>query len=485
MRPSWYLLIFLTLLVVVVPLASSSADTGGSPSGGPRHNDSATYLPLVANNRDTALGDPIFGVQMYGNTGVTSVYHPFLLQSGASWLRVPISWEQTEPVRTDPPTYDWNAVDSFLSASVVDGQSPRLIVTVGNNPDWASPYLNGPLDPAALDAFAGFVQALVERYDGDGIDDADGSPLIRDWEFYNEPDALIGAGGEPHWGGAGAQYAQMLSHVYPAVKSAHLSARVLMGGLAYDWFEDQGGHFDRHFLDDVLDAGGGIYFDVMNFHVYPVFWYNWAADESPGLLEKTAHIRTLLAAYGFEDKPVLITEAGWHSSDHDPPLASDPERQARFVVELFTQSLAARLDTMIWWMLYDPSPPYPYMNGLVTNSEDPNPLQPKPSFQAYQVAVDLLSTVHFQRRLPLSETGTEAMEAYEFRDNMNSRTIYVAWLDPVDNPAIVPLRLPATLVTVHDIYGEVHYVWDELDGQLDGYVTVDVGGQPVYVEVAW
>ena len=47
----------------------------------------------------------------------------------------------------------------------------------------------------------------------------------------------------------------------------------------------------KAFITDVLDHGGGDYFDVMCFHVYPFFAPRWtgAADgnKGPGLIEKT------------------------------------------------------------------------------------------------------------------------------------------------------------------------------------------------------
>lgn len=442
------------------------------------------YLPLVSNRHDPTLNPPVFGVQMYGNTGPTSGYYPHLIQSGSTWVRVEISWRSIERNEAEPPSYDWSSADLAFSAARLDAGALSLIATIVTNPDWAATYSNGPINPDELDSFAAFVQAAVERYDGDGVQDAPGSPVVRHWEFYNEPDALIGQGSEPNWGGEGAQYAHMLSVAYPAVKSADPGGQVLIGGLAYDWFEDQNGHFDRQFLDDVLAAGGGDYFDFMNFHVYPVFWNNWTDHESPSLLEKAAYIMDKLADYEYPDKPFVVTEAGWHSNVPEDPnaLAGDPEDQARFVVELFTQSMAAGSEFMIWWMLYDTGGTYQYDNGLVTNGSSP---ESKPAFLAFQVVESELRSAHFQRILPLNETGAADMEAYEFKDNVHQRAVYVAWLDPIDTTEVEPLRLPASMAIVRDIYGASYSLSDGQDGQVDGYVTVDVGGQPVYIEVSW
>ena len=49
------------------------------------------------------------------------------------------------------------------------------------------------------------------------------------------------------WGPYGADYAQMLCAVYPAVKAASPNARIVLGGIAYDWFQEDGGPFVRGF----------------------------------------------------------------------------------------------------------------------------------------------------------------------------------------------------------------------------------------------
>jgi hypothetical protein len=50
-------------------------------------------------------------------------------------------------------------------------------------------------------------------------------------------------------------------------------------------------------------------------------------------------------------------------------------------VELITQSFAADIDIMIWWMLYDLAG-YHHDNGLVTDS---NPPASKLSLTTYQI----------------------------------------------------------------------------------------------------
>ncbi len=440
-----------------------------------------TFLPLLASNRcGSALNyaKSHFGVQAYGYLGATSPYYCELVDSGATWVRNEIAWKSVEPKDVSPAVYDWTTVDSAVETARQGGFN--LLITINVNPEWAATYLQGPIDKVPLTRFASFVGALVERYDGDGIDDAPGSPKVEHWEFYNEPDA-----GSLHndnrWGDFGKEYAQMLAAVYPVVKAANPNAKVLLGGIAYDWFEDQDGPFVREFLDDVLKNGGGQYIDIMNFHQYPPFAVNWGAPNGPGLVEKTQAIRAKLADYGLE-KPLVVSESGMHSNNaSNSPMT--PELQARYVTMLFSQVLAADVDTLVWFMLYDPGETYPFRNGLVTSvtarSQHP---ERKPAFVAYQTAVTLLAEATFERALTATETGSADLIAYKNVDR-NGNALYVAWLGPITRTDSAALAIPGSLASVLDIYGAARTVADADDGQTDGKITLAIGAQPVYVRI--
>lgn len=464
------LIILVCMVAGAFVMAQSRAGASGATAG-------PLYLPILFNRTDGTLPEaPGFGVQMYNNTRADSQYISDLIDSNASWLRVATLWRMAEPENTTPANYNWDAVDRPFAAANRDVWGGKVIGTIQQAPDWAAQKPDGPLNGANYLDFAEFVRAVVERYDGDGIDDAPGSPVINYWEFYNEPDATFNTN-FGRWGEYGAQYANMLATAYPAVKAANPHAKVLLGGLAYDWFQDQNGPYVRRFLDDVLKAGGGNYFDIMNFHSYPSFAKSWA-PHGPGLLEKTQHLRNLLQSYGY-DKPFMVTEAGWHS-DNPPNFPGSEEIQSRYVVELFVQSFAADVDVMIWWMLNDPGG-FAYDNGLVTNDEPP---RRKQAFKAFQTIVNELGTAHFVRAFSDAETGSPRLEAYLFTDNVLNRNVLVAWLDPIDTTETKTLTLTATRATVRDIYGSSYTLTDAGDGRVDGKILLPVSGQPVYVETS-
>jgi hypothetical protein len=436
----------------------------------------AVYLPLVVNRFDASLGTPVFGVQVYGTSYVQQ-----LSETGASWTRVPIRWRAIEPVKTTPPTYYWGVTDHVVQ-TLAGIPGMNVILTVDDNPDWAAEFgENGPHGPilaSEMHRFSLFVQTAVERYDGDGFNDAPGSPMVRYWEFYNEPDnhALPW---NVKWGPYPEKYADMLKNAHPAVKAASPQAQVVFGGIAYDWFIDEGGPFHREFLDRVLQSGAGPYFDVFNYHVYPAF--GWGENGGIGLYEKSNFLRQKLAGYGLF-KPMIITEAGWHSNSvSSGELPSSPDLQARYVVTLFTQSIAADVDVMIWWMLHDAGAPYPLHNGLIVNDATGTR---KKSFYVYQHTVEQLSTTHYVRRLSTAETGSDKLEVHLFRDYTRNRDLYVAWQNPLDTDTSLPLSIPAGVTTVYTMLGGQKTVTDGDDGVLNGFVTLPVTGEPIFVEVS-
>ena len=473
--------IFMILVVMgLFLIVSSTSATHVQPETKSPQNVSGLfgefiYLPITTNNFDASLGLPVFGTQMYGASSPSSPYHDVLLESNTTWLRTRVNWNSIEPVKTEPPTYNWSVADSTLAAAREDMGGFELIVTLETAPDWAAEEPQKPLYENHVDDYVQFVQALVERYDGDGIDDAPTSPIITYWEIYNEPDR------NEWWGYAGDDFADLLKEVYPAVKAANPNAKVVFPGIAYDFFEDQNGPFVRSFFPDVLANGAKDYFDVMNFHSYPAFYPNWTQNQGPGLYEKAAAIRSIMNTYNVQ-KPIIVTEAGWYSNDvggGDDDIPGSPESQTRYVVELFTQSMAADIDVMIWWLLYDLGH---FESGLVTNDSPPTK---KAAFTTFQATIDELSTAHFVRKLNDSESGDMKMEVYQFEDFVYQRDVYVAWMNPVNTTVTKPLSISASQATIRDsITGNVlGNVSDGEDGHVDGRITVTVGASPIYVEV--
>ena len=424
------------------------------------------YLPSVLQYWHSRI--PSFGIQHYG-TLTASRGLTYTAEAGARWIRVPLSWKQIEPANTTPEHYDWSALDnSIISAGEHDIE---LVLMIAGQPEWVAEYPMGPV--YNVNELKEFIEALVARYDGS----TPGIPKVRYFELYNEPDNTdIGhaqIGGWGYWGNNGAGYAELLKQLHPIVRSANPQARLVFGGMAMDWFVKDGGVFDSYFLEDVLAACmGADCFDVMNFHYYPPFYDVWK-EYGVGIIGKANYIRQQLADYGFEDTPIICTETSWDSTSS----WGSPELQNRYAVKVYVRGMAADLQTIIWFMLHDSD-----MSGgpgLLDAS-----YQPKESYDSYQTMTEMLQHAFYQRPLTAEETGSEQIEGYIFQ--VPSGRMDVVWTvddtryDAEDDPWLLYAASAQTLRVV-DKFGNENVYTDDYDGQIDGYVTLPVGGSPLFL----
>jgi hypothetical protein len=429
-------------------------------------------------------------VQIYGKTGYIEPNFELLAQSQTPWVRNQIYWYNIEPDNVPPSEYEWRQTDLAMRAVKVN--CTNMIGVILGSPAWAATsFSTSPIKPEMMPEFVELVRAIVERYDGDGQDDTGGNIVVNYWEFFNEPDIGPTGLGEG-WGLHGDRYAEMLKAIYPVVHAANPNAKVVFGGIAYDGFvdDDPPGIFVRDFLDTVLEAGGGDYFDVMNFHYYP-FPKNrrqWTQTDSSGLIEKADNIQKILEAHNVTGKGLMITEIGWHSSD-SPRFPSTPEFQSRHVVQLLTQSVALDAIAFIWWALYDPDPSYPFKSGLATDGN-----VTKPSYAVYREAMKRIgtsSTVDVVR----AATETNDLEVYESREPGTNKVQYIAWLNPIapfdkaaeqtfDDTTTETWQANGSRVTIYSKEGTLlQTIEDAADGSADNLVTVTVGRNPIYIVV--
>ena len=479
----WTSLLLVTAFCVglITPAASMAAPAH------PQETGSSSYLPMLRNNvcrGKLPTSNPI-GTQIYGNTGYGELHFQLLQNTRSSWIRNSISWADIEPVNMEEIHYNWAHSDARLQAA--KDNCANMIVTVDYTPEWASiGGYRSPIRTEYLNEYADFIRALVERYDGDGTDDAPGGIVVNHWEFYNEPDF------GPHedgggWGEYGARYAEMLAVVHPVVHAANPNAKVVFGGIAYNYFTTQGGLFIREFLDNVLAADGGKYFDIMNIHHYPFpnNRENWTESNSSGLVEKIADVKAKLEAHNLS-KPLMVTEIGWHSDNNDLYPSSD-DFQGRHVVQLLTQAVAGDAMAAIWWAFYDTD--YPYKTGLTVP-----PNTRKDSYDVYREAVTRIGTANFvQPVLPPSVDND--LEIYEFTEAGTNKTFYIAWLNPIapfnaeavasfDDSTTQAWQASGETATIYNKEGDsIGTVTDGEDGSDDGKITVQVGRNPIYIVI--
>lgn len=195
---------------------------------------------------------------------------------GLKWSRPhvgPFVWNKIE---TTPGNYNWSEVDSFVRMG--QEQNISILATIWPFAEWdqenwdssdctlpgfEDQLITSRCMPYDMDAYKIFVEALVERYDGDGYNDMPSLECpIRYWETLNEPElGSLEDVGLAFFSGTADEYVQVLEATYEAIKSADNDAIVLNGG-ATGSYRDYG----RVYWSEVLGLNGDLYFDIGNFH---------------------------------------------------------------------------------------------------------------------------------------------------------------------------------------------------------------------------
>lgn len=261
--------------------------------------------------------------------------------------------------------------------------------------------------------WAYFVWKTVERYDGDGVDDAPldpktgVKPVVKHWEMWNEPDFPCHGDFGGFWNGTPADYYRLLKVGYLAAKHADPESVVILGGLAHwpypgqNWF----GEFLNAVAADnekALQAQSNYFFDVLALH--------WYSNVRNVLISQS--YANQMTSRNLGSKTIWINESGVPSWEDYPgkgnpqtPYQASLEEQAAYVIQNFAYALASGLSTpkvpierVFHFQLYDDGHPEAY--GLIRNpsdsATDPHPSrpgEPRPAYEAFATAAQYLRAV--------------------------------------------------------------------------------------------
>ncbi len=134
---------------------------------------------------------------------------------GAKWVRYAgrngLPWEFVEPKRGK---FNWDYHDRLYLETYEDGVSMFVTILPSNSWDRVIDPKKPEQLPNNMEDYKLFLRNAVERYDGDGVDDAPGSPVVDVWQISNEPDIF--------WKGTPAEYALLLKESYKTIKQANI-----------------------------------------------------------------------------------------------------------------------------------------------------------------------------------------------------------------------------------------------------------------------
>jgi hypothetical protein len=308
--------------------------------------------------------------------------------------------------------------------------------------------------PDDMQAYTAWVERVVERYDGDGQEDAPGLLRpVRLWEVDNEPDLHnrikpknARRDMEPSLFETPAQYAEVLIATAAAIRRVQPDAIILNAG-TFDTDKPHG----RDYLAEVFAVPGAREaVDALSVHAY-------FGERSPERFLAALDNAEALA----QGMPIFVTETGVPSSHADRAWV-DERYHARMLAFVYGEALSRRVDRVCWHTLADPPPEAPTEGGFSTHSlhrtvgtPPRQRREPKLAAQLYQRLAEQAGEVPLDQLERISWSGARVLRlgsagwlVYEGKLDLSERQgevldLLTGELSPldgaVDAPAIVRL----------------------------------------------
>lgn len=399
--------------------------------------------------------------------------------TGAGLARTRALWKLIEAT---PGRYDWSVTDWLFGDTTAAGL--QNLAAVYANPPWAAETECGPVSEEHLEAYAALWTALVERYDGDGVDDAPNGARVRAWQVSNEADfAPSAADGEGDYGGCfgddPAAYARHYQIAREAARAADPRAMVGFGPVAWDRFAERdepplwrgpSGPYVYHFTRDAMRAllaEGHTPPTFVALHHYPDQAHFWDAHDLQGRRELVARVAAFRKLelwpvhHSLEHAmTVLVSETGQGAWPSDEWTERSEELQALYAARTIVRAAAAEIPALVWYtarddLLGDCEPPHwdwtafglmrstardqalaercpelaaeeraaPSLDGISSTPANPNTTLARPALTTLAAT---LSTLQGFRYLRPALPDRPELEAYLFR-SPDDRDLLALW----------------------------------------------------------
>jgi len=302
-------------IIAAVPTAMVLAYSGNMSVSMPPSSASYAYVE-TAEIVDSPSTVGVADSNLYGMTDDEIATELDRLQSlGVTDIRVFVPWGLVEYA---DDTYNWSYVDSIMDAA--EERDMGVMMEVNATPTWAATDPDSANVPAGsagpdVEKFTDFMGTLATRY-GD---------TVSVYEIWNEPNYVSFSNPiDP------AAYAELLKSVYPVLKDIDPTATVVAGALGT--VQDSSVTMSAvTFVQQMLDAGAGDYFDAISVHPYQdtLLFSDGYSCNCGGQLTPLQEIDAIKALIG-TDKTVWITEYGVSTVNGE----EDEAKQAQYIQDL-------------------------------------------------------------------------------------------------------------------------------------------------------
>jgi hypothetical protein len=358
---------------------------------------------------------------------------------GIKWLEIArenerLGWGSVEK---EKGVYDFSAHDADICKFYQNGINVIYITRPINSlygTSWIEgvPEATDEYPDGNLDAWANYVKAVVERYDGDGIDDAPCTTkiIIKYYQFVHELNPF-----DKYWNDHREQYAEVFEITYKAMKQACEDCILSMPVPHLSDLKEK-----NNFLSDVLS-----YLEGKNIHDIGFDYHRWSMDSSKPQPDKwksrgqdyEEHIEyielisQIASRYGFDNSNIISLESGMGATEEMEP------DQAGYVIRAYIASIANGQKKLLWTKTVE----YGHHTsddiiwahtGLIHNPQNADGLSHKKlSYYTYKLMVEKLEGSDWDNIVTIVD-GTDNVYVYKFVRKDTGKSVYVAWWDWFD-----------------------------------------------------
>ncbi len=394
-----------------------------------------------------------------------------------------ITWDSIEPQKG---AYDFTASDNAI-LNLQQGGVNMIVATLrainmwgGNAAAQAGYDPKDPMTansgfPSDINAWKAFIAAMVERYDGDGIDDMPGLLYpVKYWQVEGE--------WMWQWKDTTENYLAFLQITYNEIKKADPAASVIAGAItgaiAFAVGEgfDSTGYFEK---DD--GAGGSVkvsraqlsaspsyrkalakagnllnygqnFFDIVDVHLY--------SRNSGAIAPAMDWLRYTMSSYGYL-KPV------WSLENAGPLYGYMEDLHAGEVVKRYLYAITSGIEKIFWSSLHvTPGWPEKYQNLSLIDTYNRN----KQAFYTYKTLVSKIDGYDTIEPIDIG-AGVNC-----FKVTRQSTVTYILWSDQRGTGT---LTLPASTLRVTNTVSQKSRTFSYKGGDL----SLRLWGDPLVLEV--
>ena len=384
------------------------------------------------------------------------------------------TWHHVYPRAIDSHGKDWRLnTDNVILVTQALGLD--LVLTLWT----ARTYTAQSFFPSDTTAWKDSVQAVVERYDGDGVSDFNG--LITPVKYWHVEEELS------WWGSTWAQYSTYLGITRRAILAADPTAKVICAGLDSNQLWGCGyrsgyiqmppsstmnysqSSLDRYEakIDTVL--GGGFY-DIVDMHSY---------EQESILRGKRDYVRSLmynatLPIWCIEASAPLLTRAQGYSDTLN----------AQMVVRLFAEAFAIGIPRYSDILYQYPTGSVFYIEPWTNLSMTlgTSTIQLKPSYYTYMQMTQMIGGWSTASDLT-ARTSTEDRDIFCIRFVAGTQTTDVYWCDHDTTTSAPVTQAYAKITHILTVAGDTPAnAVVEYRSATNGYVALAIGRDPIYVQ---